>query len=177
MTTETAGGRQAAEAVRDAAETLETMRQAGQEAFDAAARATTAAAAEAYDQAVAMGEVQAERAGEAYRAATRQGRDGIAAYNAAAGAMAEGFQAQAELVAAYARGATADYFELVGRCVDVRDMNDLVALQAEAASRPLDRLVRHTLEMNRIATETVEKTTAPFKARQDTDAAPEDVET
>ena len=176
MTTETAGENQGAEAVREAAETLETMRRAGQEAFDAATRATNAAAAEAYDQAVAMGEVQAERAGEAYRAATRQGRDGIAACNAAAGAMAEGFQAQAEQVATYARAATADYFDLVGRCVAVRDMDDLVALQAEAASRPLDRLMQHTLEMNRIATETVQKTTAPFRAGRDPAAAGDDAE-
>ena len=154
-------------AARAAADALDGMVAAGKESAEAAIKAGTEAASEAFGTAAALGESQFRKSSEGYKAATRFGKENLASMNAVASALTAGMEAYGEKVAGYAKAATSDNLELMGRFMAAKSPEEVATLQMEALTRSIDRAVSQSVELNRIVADAWVRSAAPMKARFD----------
>lgn len=167
MTTKTTKDKGPDAAAKAAAETLDAMMAAGKQNAEAAVKAGSEAAAEAFDTAASLGEAQMKKSAEGYKAATKFGKDNIASMNAVASAMTTGFEAYGEKVASYVKIAADENFEMAGKFMSAKTPEEFAALQIEAISKSVDRVVSHSVEMNKIVADMWMQSTAPVKERYD----------
>jgi len=154
-------------AAKAAAEALDSMMAAGKETAEAALKAGSEAATDAFETAAAIGESQLKRSTEGYKAAATFGKDNIASMNAVAGAVTAGMEAYGETVARFAKTVANENLELMGRFMSAKTPEEVAALQMEAVTRSVDRAVSQTVELNRIVAETWMQSAAPVRQRMD----------
>jgi phasin family protein len=150
-----------------AAEAMDTMMAAGKETAEAAVKAGTEAATEAYEAAVSFGENQFRKSAEGYKTATAFGKENLASVNAVASAVTSGMEAYGEQVASYTKAAASENLELVNKLMSAKTPEELAALQMEAVTRSVDRMVGQSIALNKILAETWMQSAAPVKARMD----------
>lgn len=160
----TAGPDAAAMAAADA---LDTMMAAGRETAEAAVKAGTEAATEAYETAISLGDSQIRKSADGYKAATQFGKDNLTSVNAVASAVTSGMEAYGEQVASYTKTAASENLELINKLLAAKTPEEVAALQMEAVTRSVDRMVGQSIALNKIVAETWMQSAAPVKARMD----------
>jgi phasin family protein len=154
-------------AAKAAAETIEAMMAVGKENAEAAVKAGADAATEAYETAVSFGEAQMKKSTEGYKTATKFGKDNIASMSAAAAAVTTGMEAYGEQVAAYVKTAADQNFEMAGKFMSAKTPEEFAALQLEAATKSVDRVVNQSVALNKIVADMWMQSAAPMKERFD----------
>jgi phasin family protein len=167
MTTKTMKDKGPEAAAKAATETLEAMMAVGKQNAEAAVKASAEAAAEAFDTATGFGETSMKKSAEGYKAATKFGKDNIASMNAAASAMTTGMEAYGEKMAGYMKTVADENFEMAGKFMSAKTPEEFAALQIEAVSKSVDRVVNTSVEMNKIVSDMWMQSSAPMKERFD----------
>lgn len=152
---------------KTAPDALEAMMATGRETMETVLKATVEAATEGYDKAVAYGKGQMETAADGYKKAATFSKDNFETFSAVAEAATAGFEAySAELVKA-AKAATEQNVAFVNKAFAVKTPQELANLQMEAVTKGLDTAFARSVELNKIAAETMARCVGPVKARID----------
>ncbi|MFQ5954468.1 MAG: phasin family protein [Kiloniellales bacterium] len=101
------------------------------------------------------------------QAAAKSAAKSFDAVNASAAAMTAGIKAYGKKLASYAKTAASENVETMGRLLAAKTPQEFAAVQIEALSRSVDLAVAQSVELNKIATDTFVKTTAPVRSQMD----------
>lgn len=146
---------------------LEAMMATGRETMETVFKAAVEAATEGYDKTVAYSKGQMETAADGYKKAATVSKDNFETFSAVAEAMTAGFEAySAELVKA-AKSATEQNVSFVNKALTVKTPQELANLQMEVVTKGLDTAFAQTVELNKIAADTMARCVGPVKARID----------
>ena len=157
-------GTRTAHSAQDA---LEAMMATGRDTMETVLKATVDAATEGYDKAVAYGKGQMESSAEGYKKAASIGKDNFETFTAVASAMTAGYEAYSAGLAKAAKTATEENVAFVNKALAAKTPQEFAATQMEAATRGLDAAFAQTVELNKIAAETLARCVGPVKARID----------
>ena len=165
MTTKTKA--KAADPVKNAAETLETVTAVGKETVEAVIAMSTEAAQEGYKSASSYGKEQLDAAKDGYEKAAAAGKENFDAYTAASAAALAGFEAFYGQMLDYTKRATAENTDIVQKFCAAKTPQEVVELQLEAVNNSVNRVVAQSTELNKITADAVTKTVEPLKTQFD----------
>ncbi|MDG2034092.1 MAG: phasin family protein [Rhodospirillales bacterium] len=157
----------AADPVKNAAETLETVTAVGKETVEAVIAMSTEVAQEGYSNASAYGKEQLVAAKNRYEKAASAGKENFDACTAASTAAFAGFEAFCGQMLNYTKRATAENTDIVQRFYAAKTPQEVVELQFEAVNNSVNRVVAQSTELNKITADAVTKTVEPLKTQFD----------
>jgi hypothetical protein len=154
--------------VKTAQEALEAMMAAGRETMETVLKAGVDAATDSYEKAVAFGKGQMETTADGYKKAAAFGKENFETFSAVAGALTAGFEAYSAELAKVARTATEHNVAYINKALTARTPQDFATLHTETVTRSVDAALAGTVELNKIAADTMVRCAGPVKARIDT---------
>ncbi len=101
------------------------------------------------------------------QAAAKSAAKSFDAVNASATAMTAGFEAYGKKMASFAKTAASENVETLGRLFAAKTPQEFAAAQVEAVTRSVDLAVEQSVELNKIATDTLVKSSAPIRSQVD----------
>ncbi len=132
-----------------------------------AADKAMATAAEAVEKITAVGNETLSKVETGYEKASVASQANFDASLKASEAAVAGMSAYTEQVFDYTKNAFAENMELMQKAFAVKQPQDLVELQIEAANNSVNRVVAQATKLNEIAADTAAKTIEPLKAQME----------
>ena len=153
--------------VKTAQEALDAMMATGRETMETMLKASVETATESYDKAVAFGKGQMETSAEGYKKAAAFGKENFDTFSAVAGALTAGFEAYNAEFAKAARTVTEHNVAYVNKVLAARTPQEFATLNMEAVTKGIDAAFAESVELNKIAADTMARCVGPVKARID----------
>ena len=132
-----------------------------------AAEKTMASAAEAVEKITTVGAETLDKVETGYKKAADEGQANMDAGLKASEAVVAGMGAYTQQVLDYTKSAFAENMEVMQKAFAVKQPQDLVELQIEAANKSVNRVVAQATKLNEIAADTAAKSIEPLKAQMD----------
>jgi len=148
-----------------ATKAAETAMDASREVFENAVKAGTDAASKMFEQANTVGMNNAEKTAEVYEQATEFGRENMDAFNAMTNAMTAGFEVYSKRMVESFKAASAFNMSCMEKLDTTKTPQEFASIQMETMTESMERSVSEAIELNQMALETMNKSTAPIKDR------------
>lgn len=154
------------ETLTDAAEkVVETMAETSRDTLEAMSKVGSDAFADAYDKSAKFGADQMGKSSEIYEKTLEMGKQNLDTMTAVMSAMTTGMEAYNSRLMENWLGVTATKLACYEKMMSAKSPQDVAAAQMEAVKKITENTVSETLELNKIATDTMTKASAPMKAR------------
>ena len=130
-----------------------------------AAEKALASAADAVEKMSSIGSETLDKVEDGYKKAAYEGQANLDAGLKASEAVVTGMGAFTQQVLDYTKSAFAENMDVMQKAFTVKQPQDLVELQIEAANKSVNRVVTQATKLNEIAADTAAKTIEPLKTQ------------